>query len=113
MRVKRGTTKKSKHNKVLKSTKGYRLSYNNLYRRAKEAMAHAGQYSYAHRRRRKSQKRTEWIKIISAGLVGTDLTYGEFINKLNKSDLGLNRKMLSELAIENPEQFAKIVEGLK
>lgn len=113
MRVKRGEVKRQKKKEVLKQAKGYRMSYHKLYRRAKEALLHSGQYSYAHRRRRKSQIRTEWIRIISASLVNTDLSYSKFMNALTNKNINLDRKVLAEMAINNPEQFAKIVESVK
>lgn len=113
MRVKRGEVKRQKKKEVLKQAKGYRMSYHKLYRRAKEALLHSGQYSYAHRRRRKSQIRTEWIRIISAALVNSDLSYSKFMSALAKKNIGLDRKVLAEMIVNNPEQFAKIVETVK
>lgn len=110
MRVKRGTTKKQKHKKVLKQTKGYRASYHKLYRRARESLLHAGQYSYEHRRRRRSQMRKSWIKIISAGLHGTNVTYSKFIDGLRKNKIELDRKVLAEIVQTNPEHFQLLVQ---
>lgn len=109
MRVKRGITKRKKHNKVLKATKGYRGTYSRLYRRAKEALLHAGEYSNAHRRARRGQKRQEWIKIISAGLHDTGVSYNKFMSGLQQSGIQLDRKVLSEIAQKAPEDFAKLV----
>lgn len=109
MRIKRGINKRKKHKKVLKKAKGYRLTYSKLYRRAIEATLHAGQYSFAHRRRRKSQMRTEWIKTLSSALSKSGITYKEFINNLKKSNVELDRKVLAQLAIEKPEAFEDIV----
>lgn len=113
MRVKRGTTKNQKHKKVLKSTKGYRLSYSKLYRRAREAMLHAGQYSYAHRKKRSGDYRRLWIERINAALSEHDMKYGQFINGLKTNGISLNRKMLSELALHNKEAFAEVVKSVK
>lgn len=110
MRVKRGTTKRQKHTKVLKSTKGYRGSYHRLYRRAREAMLHAGAYSFAHRRRRRSEMRKQWIRIISAGLHGTGVSYSKFVNGLQTHQIDLDRKVLAELAQTNPGHFSQLVE---
>jgi large subunit ribosomal protein L20 len=109
MRIKRGTVKNRKHNAILKRAKGYRLSYSKLYRRATEALLHAGKYSFAHRKRRKSDKRREWIKAISAGLYGTGLSYSQFIGGLRKNSIELDRKVLAHLAQANPEHFAEVV----
>lgn len=113
MRIKRGEAKRAKKKAVLKQAKGYRMSYHKLYRRAKEALLHSGQYSYAHRRRRRSQIRTEWIRIISASLVNTDLSYSKFMHGLNEKKISLDRKVLAEMAVNSPEQFAKVVEAVK
>ena len=112
MRIKRGAAKNKKHKNVLKQAKGYRLSYSKLYRRAKETLLHAGQYSYAHRRRRKSQKRTEWIKTISAGLSGTGMSYNVFMSNLKKNNIELDRKVLAEMAVDRPESFEKLVKSV-
>ncbi len=112
MRIKRGVTKRNTKKKVLKLAKGYRMSYNRLYRRAKEAVAHAGQYSFAHRRRRPAQMREEWIKVISAALVNTELSYSRFIDGLKKKNIQIDRKNLAELVVYNPSHFKQIVEAV-
>ncbi len=109
MRVKRGVTKRAKHKKVLKSAKGYRATYSKLYKRAHEAMMHAGQYSYIHRRHRRGQMRNQWIKIIAAGLVGTDTNYSRFISALKQKNVELDRKVMAEIVQTNPEHFAELV----
>jgi len=113
MRIKRGTVKRQKHKKVLKQAKGFRMTYSKLYRRAKEAVRHAGQYSYAHRRRRSSQMREEWIKVIAASLSGTGYSYSKFINALKKNNIEIDRKNLAELALYNQDHFNKLVSELK
>lgn len=113
MRVKRGKVKRKKHKKILKAAKGYRLSYSKLYRRAKEAVLHAGQYSYAHRKKRGNEFRKLWIQRINGALSQYDLSYSKFINLLKKQKIELNRKMLSELAINQPEAFKAVVEKVK
>lgn len=113
MRIKRGTTKQRRHEKILKLAKGYRMSYGKLYRRAKEAVLHAGQYSYAHRRHRRADLREEWIKTISAGLSNSNLSYSKFIGNLKKNNINLDRKVLAELVVNNPERFNKLVEEVK
>lgn len=109
MRVKRGTTKNKKHKKTLKQAKGYRLTYSKLYRRAQEALLHAGQYSYAHRKRRKSEKRQEWIRSISAGLSKSNVSYKDFIHQLKESNVSIDRKNLASMAMERPDHFDKVV----
>ncbi|MFQ5492714.1 MAG: 50S ribosomal protein L20 [Candidatus Dojkabacteria bacterium] len=113
MRVKRGATKNKKHKKVLKAAKGYRLSYSKLYRRAKEALLHAGQYSFAHRRKRQGQYRRLWIERINAALSDKDIKYSQFISKLKGEQIELNRKVLADLALNHEEVFAQIVKAVK
>lgn len=108
-RVKRGTIKRAAHKKVLKSTKGYRGTRNRLIRVAKEASLHAGQYAYAGRRLRRRDARRNWISTISAALTGTETKYSEFLSNLKKAEIGLDRKILAELASTDRETFNKIV----
>lgn len=110
MRVKRGVTKKRKHKKILKLAKGYRMSYSKLYRRAREAVLHAGQYNYAHRKKRGSQKRREWIETISAALVGSNLTYSKFINQLHKNNIEIDRKNIAFMIENYPKHFEVLLE---
>lgn len=113
MRIKRGLAKNRKHKKVLGLAKGYRLTYSRLYRRAKEALLHAGQYSLAHRRKRSGDFRRLWISRINAALSSHGMRYSEFINKLNKAEIKINRKVLSTLALDYPEVFNNIVKSVK
>ncbi len=113
MRVKRGKVKNRKHKKVLNQTKGYRLSYSKLYRRAKEALLHAGQYSFAHRKKRSSQFRKLWIKRINAALSSYDVKYSAFIKGLKNKNVELDRKILAGLALDYPKTFKEIVEFVK
>jgi large subunit ribosomal protein L20 len=112
MRVKTGTTRRARHKKVLKSTAGYRMTKNRLYRVAHEAMMHAGQYAYIGRKRRKRDFRQMWITRITAGLraMNSTLNYSRLIPQLTKANIQLNRKMLSELAARDFETFTKVVE---
>lgn len=112
MRVKRGVTKKARHNKLLKEAKGYRMTYSKLFKRAKEAVAHAKSYSYAHRKHRKSQMREEWIQTISSALVDSNVSYSKFIGALDKSDIEIDRKNLAHMAVHNPEHFNQIVKAV-
>ncbi len=113
MRAKTGTTRKKRHKKILKQTKGYRMTRSRLYKVAKEAVLHAGQYAYAGRKLRKRDFRRLWIQRINAALSTTDLTYSRFIKKLKDSKVELNRKILANLAVNQPEVFFKIVDKVK
>jgi large subunit ribosomal protein L20 len=112
MRVKTGTTRRARHKKVLKSTAGYRMTKNRLYRVAHEAMMHAGQYAYIGRKRRKRDFRQMWITRITAGLraMNATINYSRLIPQLTKANIQLNRKMLSELAARDFTTFTKVVE---
>lgn len=110
MRIKRGQEKHRKHKAALELTKGYRMSYNHQYRRALQAILHAGQYSQLHRRHRRAQMRVEWTKIISAALVGTNVSYSAFIHGLDQHKIQLDRKVLAEMAQAKPEHFKSLVE---
>ncbi|MCA9385160.1 50S ribosomal protein L20, partial [Candidatus Dojkabacteria bacterium] len=98
-----------KHKKVLSQTKGFRLSYSKLYRRAKEALLHAGQYSFNDRRKRRNDFRRLWIKRINAALTKHNVRYSQFINKLKVAKVELNRKVLADLALDHPEVFDAVV----
>lgn len=109
-RVKRGNVARNRRKKILKLAKGYRASLSVLFRQAKPAVFRALSYKYRDRRRRKRDFRKLWIARINGALFGTSLTYSRFINSLTKKDVKLNRKMLSEVAIECPESFKQITE---
>lgn len=113
MRIKRGINKKQRHNKILKLTKGFRLSYSKLYKRAKEALLHAGQYSFEGRKKRAGDFRRLWIKRIGAALELQGMKYSELIDKLNKNNVELNRKVLADLALNNPNVFEFVVKEIK
>lgn len=110
MRVKGGYTTRKRRKKILKTTKGYRGKRSKLYRKAKESYLHSGQYSFNDRRKRYGEFRRLWIVRLSAALQNKNVSYSQFINKLNKSDLNLNRKTLSELAINYPDVFDSVVD---
>ncbi|HEY55176.1 MAG TPA: 50S ribosomal protein L20 [Dehalococcoidia bacterium] len=109
MRIKRGVTSHRRHKKVLAMTKGHRATRHSLYRRAKESMLHALRYAYAHRRERKGDMRRLWILRVSAASRAQGLTYSQFINGLKKSGVEINRKMLADMAVREPEDFANLV----
>ncbi len=108
-RVKRGVTSKAKHKKVLKSVKGQWGRRKNTIRVAKQAMEKAMQYAYRDRRNKKRDFKSLWIQRINAGVRAEGLTYSKFINGLNKSGIKLDRKILAEIAYDNPEAFKTIV----
>ena len=108
-RVKRGVTSHAKHKKVLKAVKGQWGRRKNTIRIAKQAMEKAMQYAYRDRRVKKREFRSLWIQRLNAGVRAEGLTYSRFINGLNKSGIKLDRKVLAEIAYDNPEAFKTIV----
>lgn len=112
MRVKGGTTRKKRHKKILKKTKGYRLTKGKLYKVSHEAYLHAGQYAYNHRQKRGAQMRRIWITKINAACKQNDIQYKDLIHKLKGKKIELNRKVLADLAVNNPEVFTSLVKSL-
>ena len=112
-RVKRGVTAKARHKKVLAQAKGFRGRRNAVYRIAKEAVMKAGQYAYRDRRQKKREFRGLWIARINAAVREHGITYSAFMNGLNKAEIGLDRKVLADLAIHDKAAFAKIAEQAK
>ena len=108
-RVKRGVTSKAKHKKVLKAVKGQWGRRKNTIRVAKQAMEKAMQYAYRDRRNKKRDFKSLWIQRINAGVRAEGLTYSKFISGLSKSGIKLDRKILAEIAYDNPEAFKTIV----
>jgi len=108
-RIKRGVTARRRHKKVLALTKGQRATRHSLYRRAHESMLKSLSYAYAHRRERKGDMRRLWISRINALSRAHGLTYGQFIDGLKKSGVEVNRKMLADMAVREPEAFANLV----
>ena len=108
-RVKRGVTSHAKHKKILKAVKGQWGRRKNTIRVARQAMEKAMQYAYRDRRVKKREFRSLWIQRINAGVRAEGLTYSKFINGLNKSGIKLDRKVLAEIAFDNPEAFKIIV----
>ena len=108
-RVKRGVTSHAKHKKVLKAVKGQWGRRKNTIRVAKQAMEKAMQYAYRDRRNKKRDFKSLWIQRINAGVRAEGLTYSKFINGLSKSGIKLDRKILAEIAYDNPEAFKIIV----
>ncbi len=108
-RVKRGVTSHAKHKKVLKTVKGQWGRRKNTIRVARQAMEKAMQYAYRDRRNKKRDFKSLWIQRINAGVRAEGLTYSKFINGLNKSGIKIDRKILAEIAYDNPEAFKTIV----
>ena len=108
-RVKGGIVSKNRRRKVLKRAKGYFGSKHRLYKTAQEQLFHSGAYSYNDRKKRANDFRKLWITRINAACRNNDIVYSKFINGLKKANVEINRKMLSELAIFAPEEFAKLV----
>ena len=108
-RVKRGVTSHAKHKKVLKAVKGQWGRRKNTIRVARQAMEKAMQYAYRDRRNKKREFKSLWIQRINAGVRAQGLTYSKFINGLNKSGIKIDRKILAEIAYDNPEAFKTIV----
>ena len=108
-RVKRGVTSKAKHKKVLKAVKGQYGRRKNTIRVARQAMEKAMQYAYRDRRNKKRDFKSLWIQRINAGVRAEGLTYSKFINGLSKSGIKIDRKILAEIAYDNPQAFKTIV----
>ena len=108
-RVKGGTVAKNRRRKVLKKAKGYFGSKHRLFKTAQEQVFHSGVYAYRDRRANKRNFRKLWITRINAACRLNNISYSKFIDGLNKAGIEINRKMLSELAIDNAEAFAELV----
>ena len=108
-RVKNGAVTKARHKKVLKEAKGYFGSKHRLYKTAKEQLMHSGQYAFRDRKQKKRDFRKLWITRINAACRENNISYSKFINGLSKAGVVINRKMLSEIAIDNPKAFTEIV----
>lgn len=112
-RVKGGVNAKKKHKKVLKQAKGYYGAKSKLYRPANQAVMKSLDYAYVGRKLRKRDFRKMWIARINAAARLNGMNYSTFINGLKKANIDINRKMLSEMAINDPEGFSKLVEIAK
>ena len=112
-RVKGGTISRARHKKVMKQAKGYFGSKHRLYRSANEQVMHSGKYAYRDRKQKKRDFRKLWITRINAACRQNDISYSKFINGLNKAEIDINRKMLSEIAIDNPKAFTELVNTAK
>jgi len=112
-RVKGGVTAKKRHKRVLKQAKGYYGAKSKLYRPANQAVMKSLDYAYSGRKQRKRDFRKLWISRINAAARQNGMNYSTFINGLKKADIEINRKMLSEMAIHDPEGFSKLIEIAK
>ncbi|MBD74692.1 MAG: 50S ribosomal protein L20 [Rickettsiales bacterium] len=111
-RVKSGVVTKARHKKIIKSAKGFYGRRKNTFRVANQAVEKAGQYAYRDRKVRKRDFKSLWIQRINAGCRLHGLKYSQFINGLKKINLNLNRKVLSDLASNEPKVFKKIVDQI-
>lgn len=112
-RVKRGVVAKARHNKVLKKAKGYYGARSKLFRTAKQAVTKSGEYAYRDRRQRKRQFRALWIARINAAARLHELSYSRFINGLKKAEIDIDRKILADIAVHDPEAFGVLAEQAK
>ena len=112
-RVKRGVTARARHKKIFEMAKGYRSRSKNVFRVAIEKVEKGLQYAYRDRRVKKINFSSLWIKRISAATRLNDMTYSRFMNGLNKAGIELDRKVLADIALKEPEAFAKLVAQAK
>jgi len=113
MRVKRGVTSHAKHKKLLAANSGYRMTKRRLVRVAKQAYLHAGEYAFAGRKNKKRDFRQLWITRISEAVKLRGLSYSSFIYQLKQANIELDRKILANLVVENPDVFGAIVDNVK
>ena len=102
-----------RHKKILNITKGQRAARHIHYKAANEAMMHSLHYAYVHRRQRKGDFRRLWIARINAAVRSEGMSYSTFIDGLNKSGVEINRKVLADIAVRDPQAFSKIVASVK
>ncbi len=112
-RVKRGLASHAKHKKLLNQAKGYMMTRRRLVRKAKEAVLHAGQYAYAGRKDRKGDFRRDWILHINEALKAQGLKYSLFMHQLQLANIQLDRKILAQLATQQPQVFQSLLEKVK
>ena len=109
-RIKRGQVVRRRHKKLLEATKGFRVLRRTNIKRAKEALIKALSYSYRDRRNKKREFRGLWINRINAALSGMDIKYSRFIQAMTEKKIGLDRKILAQLATQHPEVFERVVQ---
>lgn len=110
VRVKRGVTRHRRHKKILELTKGYRSTRSTNFKRANEAAMRAGQYAYRDRRTRKREMRRLWIQRINAAARMNGMAYSHLINGLTRAGVEVDRKVLADVAVRDPQAFGKFVE---
>ena len=108
-RVKGGIVTRRRHKKILELTKGHHGKRHALYRHAHESMLHALDYAYVHRRERKGDMRRLWIARINAAVRMDGLTYSRFMNGLDRANVTINRKLLADIAVKDPDKFSSLV----
>jgi len=111
-RVKIGVLKNKRRKNILSKAKGFRFGRSTKVIQAKDALRHAGSYSFAHRKDKKADARSLWTTRINAAIRPFGLSYSKFINELKKKDIVVDRKILSDLAQNNPETFERIVKSI-
>jgi len=112
-RVKRGVTASKRRKNLLKDAKGYMWNRKNLYREAKQAVIKAGKYAYRDRKVKKRTFRGLWITRLNIAVRELGLTYSQLINKMTTKKVGMDRKVLSQMAMENPKVFKQVIENIK
>ena len=112
-RIKRGVVAKARHKKILGKAKGYYGARSKLFKTAKQAVIKAGQYAYRDRRQRKRQFRALWITRINAAARLHDLSYSRLINGMNRAEMEVDRKILADIAVHDPEAFGAIAAQAK
>ena len=112
-RVKRGTTVRAKHNKILKLAKGYRGRNSKVFTVAKEKVEKGLKYAYRDRRKKKTEIRQLWIVRINAAVRANGMVYSQFVNGLNKAGIALDRKVLADIALNDAQAFADLVAKAK
>jgi large subunit ribosomal protein L20 len=113
VRIKGGTTTKRRHKKVLNLAKGYWMTRSKQFKKAKEAVLHAGAYAYVGRKSKKRVFRSLWITRLNAAVRESGLTYSRLVNLLKNKNVGIDRKIMAQIAVEHPEAFKVIVTKLQ
>jgi len=113
VRIKSGIATKKKHRKVLKLAKGYWMTRHKQFKKAKEAVLHAGEYAFVGRKNKKRDFRSLWIMRINAAVRPFGLTYSQFIKRLKDKKIEIDRKILAQMAVNYPKAFEKVIEKVK
>lgn len=113
MRIKRGVNGVKKRRAILKQAKGYRGAKSKLYRVARQAVMKSGQYAFVGRKLKKRDFRSLWIARINAAARANGINYSTLINGMKKANININRKMLAEMAVNDPKAFSEVVAAIK